>query len=212
MARQVAVTNGSLLMSNLIACRVCGQVHEGVPLEAGTVAKCARCGSTMKRHFAHSLHLTGALSLAALILYLPANVFPILRMEIYGASSQNTIWQGCVRLFQDRDYIVAVIVFLASILIPLLKLMGLFVLALARKFKISRWRRARTWIYKVIDVIGRWAMLDVFVLAILVSLVKLQRLATIIPGPGLVAFTAVVVLTIFASASFDPELIWKEEE
>ncbi|HEX3355931.1 MAG TPA: paraquat-inducible protein A [Tepidisphaeraceae bacterium] len=199
-------------MPDLIACRVCGQVHAPEPLEPGTLAECIQCGSTMKRHFAHSLHLTGALSLAALILYWPANIFPILKMEIYGASSQNTVWQGCVRLFQDRDYIVAVIVFLASILIPLLKLLGLFLLVIARKFKMSRWRMARMWIYKIIDAIGRWAMLDVFVLAILVSLVKLQRLATIIPGPGLLAFSAVVVLTILASACFDPEVIWKDEE
>jgi len=104
-------------------------------------------------------------------------------------------------------WFIAVIVFLASILIPLLKLLGLFFLvATARS---TRWRRERTRIYQVIDVIGPWAMLDVFLLAILVALVKLGELATVLPGPGLIAFTAVVVLTILASATFDPRLIWE---
>jgi paraquat-inducible protein A len=156
--------------------------------------------------------LTAALSLAALILYVPANVFPILRLEMYGASSENTVWSGCVRLFQDGDWIIAVIVFLASILIPLLKLLSLFALVGASIFKMSRWKMQRTWIYRIVDSVGRWAMLDVFVVAVLVSLVKLQKLATIIPGAGLYAFTGVVVLTLLASASFDPQLIWETEE
>lgn len=176
------------------------------------MAKCSRCGSAISRRASGSLHLTAALSLAALILYVPANIFPILRLEMYGASSENTVWQGTVRLFRDGDYIVAVIVFLASILIPLLKLLGLFFLVATARLKFSRWKLPRTWVYRIIDSIGRWAMLDVFVLAILVSLVKLQRLATIIPGQGLVAFTGVVVLTLLASANFDPQIIWDNQE
>jgi paraquat-inducible protein A len=141
----------------------------------------------------------------------PANIFPILRLDMYGASSENTVWDGCVRLFRDGDYVVAVIVFLASMLIPFLKLAGLFILVASTKLNFSRYKLPRTWLFRVIDTIGRWAMLDVFVMAVLVSLVKLQRLATIIPGKGLFAFTAVVVLTILASASFDPQLIWEKE-
>jgi paraquat-inducible protein A len=159
-----------------------------------------------------SLHMTAAFTLAALILYVPANIFPILRLDMYGATSENTVWQGCVRLFTDGDYAIAVIVFLASILIPFLKMVGLFFLVASTKLRITRWKMLRTWVYRIIDAIGRWAMLDVFVMAVLVSLVKLQRLATIIPGRGLLAFTAVVVFTIFASASFDPQLIWEKEE
>ena len=107
---------------------------------------------------------------------------------------------------------VATIVFLASILIPLLKLLGLFFLVVVTKFKSTFWRRERAWIYKVIDAIGPWAMLDVFLLAILVALVKLGSIATVLPGRGLVAFTAMVVLTILASASFDPTSIWDKKE
>jgi paraquat-inducible protein A len=199
-------------MSALIACKICNQIHAVDQLAWGTKAKCVQCGSTIASGKVGSLQLTAALSLAAIILYVPANVLPILRLEMYGATSENTVWDGTVKLYQDGDYIIAVIVFLASILIPLLKLIGLFLLVATGKFNVSRWRRARTWIYRLIEVIGRWAMLDVFVLAVLVSLVKLQGLATIIPGIGLVAFAFVVVLTILASASFDPEMIWETKD
>ena len=195
-----------------IACKTCGLVHSVDPLAPGMAANCRRCGSRIARRTSGSLHLTAALSLAALILYVPANIYPILRLEMYGASPQNTVWGGCQRLFLDGDYVIAVVVFLASILIPCLKLIGLFFLVGSTKLKISRWKRPRTWVYRIIETIGRWAMLDVFVLAVLVSLVKLERLATIIPGRGLFAFGMVVIFTILASASFDPQLIWENEE
>jgi paraquat-inducible protein A len=198
--------------SAAIACKVCGLVHEVPTLPEGMAAKCTRCDSEITRRTAGSFHLTAALSLAALILFIPANIFPILRLEMYGAASENTVWDGCVRLYHDGDFVIAVIVFLASILIPVLKLMGLFILVVTTRLNFQRWKLARTWMYRVIDIIGRWAMLDVFVLAVLVSVVKLKALATVIPGKGLFAFGCVVVLTIFASASFDPQLIWEEEE
>jgi paraquat-inducible protein A len=195
-----------------VACKTCGLVHTLEPLRPGTVAHCSRCGSRIARRTPGSLHMTAAFSLAALILYVPANIFPILRLDMYGATTENTVWEGCVRLFADGDYVIAVIVFLASMLIPLLKLLGLFFLVVTTKLHFAIWKRARTWVFRVIEGIGRWAMLDVFVMAVLVSLVKLERLATIIPGKGLVAFGAVVVFTLFASASFDPQLIWEKEE
>jgi len=195
-----------------IACKICGRVHVLEPLQPGTVAKCSRCGSTLTKRTSGSLHATAAFSLAALILYVPANVFPILELDMYGATSQNTIWQGCVRLFKDGDAVVAAIVFLASILIPLIKLLCLFFLVVSTRFNFTRGKLARTWVYRGIDSVGRWAMLDVFVLAVLVSLVKLQRLATIILGPGLFAFALVVIFTVFASASFDSQLIWQPQE
>jgi paraquat-inducible protein A len=159
-----------------------------------------------------SLGRTAAFSLAALMLYGPANVYPILQMDLYGARSENTILEGVVSLFQHEQPLVAVIVFLASIVIPLLKLLGLLYLVTSTARRSTRRRVARTWIYRGIEVIGPWAMLDVFLLAILVGLVKLGDLATVVPGRGLFAFTAVVVLTILASRSFDPAQIWETPE
>ena len=143
---------------------------------------------------------------------MPANIYPILRMDFYGAYSESTVWDGCVKLYQDGQWPVATIVFLASILIPLLKLLGLLFLVVVTKFRSTFFRQERTWIYRIIDAIGPWAMLDVFLLAILVALVKLGTIATVLPGPGLIAFTAMVVLTILASASFDPTSIWDKAE
>ena len=135
------------------------------------------------------------LSLAALVLYVPANMYPILRMEFYGAHSDNTIWDGVVSLAQHNQWVVAAIVFMASIAVPLIKLAGLFFLVVSSIVRRGRRLRWRTSLYKLIDTVGPWAMLDVFLLAVLVSLVKLGQLATVVPGPGLFAFTGVVVWT-----------------
>ena len=197
-------------MAEVILCATCDLIVQVAPLAPGTRAICPRCGSRISERKPNSLHRTAALSLAALILYVPANIYPILRMEFYGAYSESTVWDGCVKLFQDGMWFVAVIVFLASILIPLFKLLGLFFLVTTARS--LRWRRQRTRIFKFIEIIGPWAMLDVFLLAVLVAIVKLEQLATVLPGPGIIAFTCVVVLTILASLSFDPRLIWDPDE
>ena len=195
---------------NVIACETCGLVQRVEPLAKGTAAECFRCGTFLGvRKSSASLHFTAALSLAALVLYVPANIYPILRMEMYGARSENTIWDGVVSLAQHNQWGVAVIVFMASLVIPLLKLGGLFFLVGSSMMRKGRQLRWRTGLYKFIDTVGPWAMLDVFLLAILVSLVKLGQLATVVPGPGLAAFTGVVVFTMLASAAFDPKVIWE---
>ena len=199
-------------MESIIACKTCGLLQRFEAPQPGTAAECFRCGSVVGKHPVDSLGRTAAFSLAALIFFVPANIYPILLMDFYGAYSESTVWDGCVRLFQDGQWPVATIVFLASILIPLLKLLGLFFLVVVTKFRSAFWQRERTWIFKVIEAIGPWAMLDVFLLAILVALVKLGSIATVLPGRGLIAFTAMVVFTILASASFDPALIWEKTE
>jgi len=199
-------------MDTIVACPTCNLVQRLDDLEPGTLAECDRCGSIVARRGHDSLVRTAALSLAALILYVPANIYPVLTMYYYGAYTESTIWDGCIRLFDDHQYLVAAIVFLASLVIPLCKLLGLFYLTFTAKLRSVSRRRERTLVFKFIDAIGPWAMLDVFLLAILVALVRLQQLASIYPGPGLLPFTSVVVLTILASASFDPTLIWEPEE
>ena len=197
--------------SSLLACRFCGQVHAAATLAPGETAVCRRCGAALDPRKGASLQLTAAFSSAALLLYAPANLFPILRMNMYGFVSENTVWQGCVKLYQGGDTVIALIVFLASVVIPFLKLSGLFLLAISCRRRSPRWRRTRTWIYRIIDSLGRWAMLDVFALAVMVSLVRLRGIATVVPESGALAFAAVVVLTLLAAQSFDPRLIWDEE-
>jgi paraquat-inducible protein A len=198
----------------LIVCGTCGQAQEARPagLRPGEALECCRCGALLVEEKRGSLSTTGALALAALILYVPANLYPILRMNWYGSYTENTVWDGVVSLARSNQWIVALIVFFASIVIPLAKIAGLFFLVASSRTGTPRWALARTRIYRFIDVIGPWAMLDVFLLAILVALVKLGQFATVLPGPGLLAFTCVVVLTILASASFDPKLIWRAAE
>jgi paraquat-inducible protein A len=193
----------------VLACETCGLPQRVGDLPPGTVAECIRCGYSITSHGA-GVGVTAALALAALVLYIPANLYPILRMDIYGAYSESTVWDGVVSLWQYNQYFVAVVVFLASIVIPLLKLLGLFFLVISVKWGRGRRLRGRTRIYKFIDAIGPWAMLDVFLLAILVALVKLGALGRVTPGPGPVPFCCVVVLTILASQAFDARLIWEK--
>lgn len=197
-------------MDTVVACTVCGQAHRLRPLAPGHAAECSRCGSRLRAPERASLERTAALTLGALILFVPANAYPILRLDYHGAYSESTVWDGCVSLAEQGEWLVAGIVFLASIAVPLLKLAGLFYLVVTTKLGSTRHRPERTLVYRFIEIIGPWAMLDVFLLAVLVALVKLERIVTILPGPGLFAFTAVVVLTILASAGFDPRLIWRE--
>jgi paraquat-inducible protein A len=195
---------------SLVTCDTCGLVQTVEPLAPGMVAECIRCGSFISaRRSTRSLEVTAALSLAALILYVPANIFPLMKMYLHGAYSESTVWEGIVMLMQHDEWAVAVIVFMASMVIPLVKLAGLFSLVVTARLGWGRRLRSRTQLYKFIDAIGPWAMLDVFLLAVLVALVKLSSWAKVLPGPGLLAFTAMVVLTMLASAAFDPKLIWE---
>jgi len=193
----------------LIACKTCGLIQHLEHLPRGYQAECARCGDVIVCTHPYSRALTAALSLAALCLYVPANIYPVMMMHYLGRETENTVWGGTRALWNDGMWGVAIIVFLASMLIPLLKLVGLFFLVAVRT---PRWQKLRTRIYKIIDKLGPWAMLDVFLLAIMVAVIRFGKFATVIPGPGIIAFTAVVVLTLLASSSFEPQLIWKGED
>jgi paraquat-inducible protein A len=199
--------NGS--EAEVLACGSCGLVQR-LPeeLRGGKVRfKCARCGTSLRRFIPDSRARTLALALAALALYAPANIYPVMVMDLMGRHSENTVWTGVVSLCQDGMYFIGGIVFVASILIPVLKLLGLFFLALGGGRKHPR-RTAL--IYKTICVAGPWAMLDVFLLAIAVALIKFGQFGHVAAGPGIIWFASVVVLTLLASANFDPRLLWEE--
>ena len=195
-----------------LSCRVCGQPHRFERLPPGVVASCVRCGTTMARRRRSSIAWTSAFTLAALLLYIPAFSFPILKLTLYGATSDDTVWDGVVMFYRSGEWVMAGIVVMASVVIPLVKLIGLFILATTTQFRWKRARMFRTWLYRAIDVIGRWAMLDVFVVSIWVAVVKLQNLGSVAPGSGLLPFGCVVLLTIMAAAAFDPQLIWEDEQ
>lgn len=162
----------------------------------------------MHRRKPDSLARTWALTLTAYILYIPANLLPVMTVMMSGRGEPDTILSGVKALLVSGMWPLALLVFFASITVPVLKLLVLTYLLLSVQFK-SRWRpRERTILYRLTESIGRWSMIDIFVIAILVAVVKLGALATIEAGPGAVAFGGVVVVTMFAAMSFDPRLIW----
>ena len=196
-------------MAATTACGTCGLIQT-VDLHPGTVAKCARCGFTLMRSFRDSRLRTFALALGALILYFPANIYPIVTTVYWGMRENTTILDGIRSLFQQGNYFVASLIFTTSILTPLLKILGLLMLSVT--LRSERWNLLRTRIYRTIQFVDPWNMLEVTMLAILVSLAEMGQIATVHPGPGVFSFAGVVVLTISATLTFDPRWIWTEGE
>ena len=159
-----------------------------------------------------SIARTWALIIAAAILYIPANVLPIMVTGSIFGSQKDTIMSGVVYLWTSGSWPLALVVFIASVLVPMAKLIALIILVISVQRR-SRWQPVqRTKLYRMVELVGKWSMLDVYVVTMLVALVQLGALATIAPGPGAMAFGAVVVLTMFAAMSFDPRLIWDSME
>jgi paraquat-inducible protein A len=198
----------SALELGLVACTACGELCRG-PVDDAR-AGCPRCGARLHPRKPRSLERTWALLLASAIVYIPANVLPVMHTEGLFESRDHTILGGVVELWQAGSWDLAIIVFVASIVVPLLKMLALGLLAITARMR-SRWgqpQRAR--LYRLLETVGHWSMLDIFVVALLVALVQFGNLGEVRPEPGIVAFGAVVVLTMLASASFDPRLIWDQ--
>jgi paraquat-inducible protein A len=173
---------------------------------------CPRCGSIMHQRKPNSLKRTWALVLAAVIFYIPANLLPVTVVISLGREQSDTIMSGVIYFIQSGMWPIALVIFVASILVPVLKLIMLTFLLITVQRK-SAWRpKDRTRLYRITEAIGRWSMVDIYVVTILVALVNLGNLATIKAGAGAGFFAAVVVITIFAAMSFDPRLIWDAKE
>lgn len=192
---------------NIVACAACGLPCRGVHDHAAH--RCPRCGARLHLRKPSSIDRTWALIVASAILYVPANTLPVMRTgSLFSSDESHTILGGIVELWKNGSMGLAMIVFVASVVVPILKILGLSVLAFTVQRR-STWNpRQRTALYRLIELVGHWSMLDVFVVALLVALVDFGRIAQVLPGPGIVAFGAVVVLTMLASSSFDPRLIW----
>jgi paraquat-inducible protein A len=191
----------------LIGCDCCRLV-----LHARERSRCPRCGSRLQRRKPFSLTRTWAFLGAAIALYIPANIFPVMTVIRFGRGEPNTLLSGVIELLQDQMYPLALLVFLASITVPLLKLVALVTMLIMTGEGSARRLRSRTRLYRFVDTIGRWSMIDVFMLTILVALVRMGFIATVLPGLGAIAFASVVVLTMFSAHSFDPRLMWDAAE
>jgi len=203
---------GTAAGAGLASCHDCGLLSRLVPLPPGHVAHCPRCDAPLHSRRVNSVSRTWALLIAAYILYVPANVLPVSTVIWMGHGEPDTILSGVKTLFAHGDAPVALLLFFASICVPMLKMLLLTWLLLSVQFR-WMWRpRDRTVIYRIVEVIGRWSMLDIFVISILVALIQLGSLATMEAQAGAVSFAAVVVLTMFAAESFDPRLMWDSLE
>jgi len=194
----------------LVSCHACDQLCRLPP--GSHSGRCPRCGAALHHRKPHSLARTWALLIAAIILYIPANVLPVMTVTTFGRGEPDTILSGVKLLIQAGMWPVALLVFIASITVPVLKIVALFYLLISVQFR-SHWRpRDRTTLYRVVEAVGRWSMVDVFMISILVALVNLGAIASILPGAGAVAFASVVILTMIAAMTFDPRLIWDVQE
>jgi paraquat-inducible protein A len=192
--------------AGLASCHICGMVS---PVEHG---QCPRCDSALHLRKPNSLHRAWALLIAAAALYIPANFMPIMEVQSIQGSQSNTILSGVISLWNMGSYPVAIVIFAASVLIPILKMSALIWLCLAASGKVAASPKSLSRTYYVTELLGRWSMVDVFVVAVLACLVRLGALMTITTGPAAVCFSGVVILTMFAAMSFDPRLIWDLHE
>lgn len=197
--------------SGLLSCPACGLLSAAPKREigAGQAACCPRCDAAIYTRKPNSIRRTWAFLAAAYILYIPANLLPIMvTSEIFSLPQSDTIMSGIVYLWLNGNWPLGLLVFFASIIIPLLKLVALTILTISVQRKSSWQPHQRASLYRFVDFVGRWSMLDIYVATLLVALVQFKSFALVQIGPGAVAFGAVVVLTLLAANSFDPRYIW----
>ena len=195
---------GSPGLAGAIGCETCGLVSVPRPDDP----RCPRCESTLHERKPNSVARTWALVIAAAVLYIPANYYPVLSVVQLGAGQPSTILGGVEELVTARQYPLAALVFFASIAVPMLKLFGLSIMLITIQTSRTGWLRDRTRLYHIVRFVGRWSMIDIFMESLLGALVAFGSVITIEPGAGALAFCAVVILTMFAAETFDPRLMW----
>ena len=190
----------------LASCSACGLLSR--PAGPDQLGECPRCGAVLTARHHFPLQTTWALVIAAAILFVPANAFPVLVTTTFGTTESSTILGGVVFLYKEGSWVLALIVLVASVVVPLGKLFALGYLMITVQRGSLKSNHDRTRLYRLVELIGRWSMLDVFVVAFIVALVQLDPLMSVAPGIGVMYFMVVVVLTMIAAHAFDPRLIW----
>jgi paraquat-inducible protein A len=196
----------SATRAGLLRCRSCELLTR--PANARQAGHCPRCGASLHWRHHQSIQRTWAFVLAAAICYIPANVLPVLTTNTAASSESDTIMSGVVFLYTSGAWPLALIVLVASVMIPSGKIVALAFLLISVQRRSAKSNRQRSRLYRLVELIGRWSMLDVFVDTFVVALVQLSPLMSVAPGPGVLFFMSVVILTMLAAQSFDPRLIW----
>lgn len=190
----------------LIGCHFCGATL------SGHATHCNRCGHSVYSRRPRSINTTVALLVASLVMYIPANVFPIMQTTFLGSTEPSTIMGGVLLLWSLESYPVALIILFASVVIPIAKVLSLGWLCWQSRYPSRRLTKQKITLYRLTELVGRWSMIDVFVVAILTSLVQMGNFMSILPGPAVLSFTAVIVLTMLAAMAFDPRLLWDKDD
>ncbi|MFD0929908.1 PqiA/YebS family transporter subunit [Methylophilus glucosoxydans] len=195
---------------HVTGCPTCGLINHlaSHPDNEGHHASCIRCGTLLHARKPHSLQFTWALLLTAIILYIPANAYPMMITTALGQSHAATIIGGMMELWQHGSQPIAVVIFVASVLVPILKMLVLILLSWLVKHPGPLNALQKTRLYHLTEFVGRWSMVDVFVVAIMVALIQSGNLMSVLPGPAALAFCAVVITTMLAAMAFDPRLLW----
>ncbi|MFJ9534148.1 paraquat-inducible protein A [Herbaspirillum sp. NPDC101396] len=196
----------SAIGTDIFPCHHCGTVWQGAQQDE----QCGVCHAPLHRRRIDSLNRTWAFLIAACIMYIPANLMPVMITSTLLDEQRDTIMSGIVYFWASGSWELAIVVFVASFMVPLFKLVALIILTVSARRRSSWQRLQRAKLYRVVETIGRWSMLDVFVVSLLTGLVQIEGFAKITAGIGVAAFGSVVVFTMLASLSFDPRLIWDE--
>ncbi len=194
----------------LIACPDCDLLHALPRLEPGQKARCQRCDAILAESRRNALDRTLALALAGLVLFVPANIYPLLRLSLEGRAQDMTIFSGALALWEQGLHPLAVFVFAVSIAVPALRLLAL--LTLLMPLRLGRTPRRLAHMHRLTDFLKPWGMLEVYLLGVIVAFVKLADLATVILGPAFFCFVGLILCTTAASACFDPRLLWERLE
>lgn len=186
----------------LVGCHVCGVVHET------TESRCRRCSARLHSRLPHSVQNAWAWLIAGIVFYIPANLYPLLANRLLGSEEGHTIVEGIIIFFEKGDYFVATVIMTASLLIPISKIAIIAYLLASIQFKWRHDAHSKLLLYEFVEFVGRWSMIDVFVVALLAGLVQLGAIVTIVPGIGAVCFAMSVILTMASAQAIDSKLIW----
>jgi paraquat-inducible protein A len=198
-------------MPNASGFLLCHSCHKLLPAEYTTQTghdRCPRCGHSLRPRKKNSIARTWALLLTACLLTVPANLLPIMEVESFGVPDRSTIMDGILYFFREGSYGIGLVIFIASVLVPLFKIIGLIIILLSIHFHWHSWLRHKAIMFRYIEFIGRWSMLDIFVITLLCALAQFGFLSSINAAPAAFYFTGVVLSTMFAALSFDPRLLW----
>ncbi|MBW1693463.1 MAG: paraquat-inducible protein A [Deltaproteobacteria bacterium] len=192
----------------LIACHECDLLHRTRPTPEGSTAKCRRCGAALYRHKRNSLDVTLAMAVAGLILFILCNTHPFLALKKEGIVQETTIISGIKELYNQGMHELALLVLFTSVVAPFIQLSGMVYILLPLKLNRMPWKMSA--IFRFIQTVQQWALMEVFMLGILVSVVKLSKTATVIPGIALYCFLVLIFVMAATTASLDPRIIWEK--